>query len=148
MKLILTQDVKGQGKKGEIINVSDGYARNFLLPRGLAKVADAQALSEAAGKEAAKAHKIETERAAAKETAAKLDGVTVRITASSGNDDRLYGSVTAKDVAEALKAQYGIDVDRRKITLGENVRAFGSYTAEAKLYTEITGKIKFEVVKK
>lgn len=148
MKVILTQDVKAQGKKGDIIEVSDGYARNFLFPRKLAVVADAQALNEARNREASKKHKIETERAAAAELAAKLSGVLVKITAPSGADDRLYGSITAKDIAEALKAQFSIELDRRKIVLPENIKAYGSYTVDAKLYTEIVAHINVLVCKK
>lgn len=141
MKLILTQDVKAQGKKGDIIEVSDGYARNFLLPRKLAIVADAKALNEAKNKEASLKHKIETEKAAAKEIAAKLQSVLVKISAPSGADDKLYGSITAKDIAEALEAQHGISIDRRKLAIPTPIRSFGSYTVEAKLYTEVTGRI-------
>ncbi len=148
MKVILTQDVKAQGKKGDIIEVSDGYARNFLFPRKLAVVADAQAINEAKNRESSKQHKIETERAAAKELAARLAGVLVKISVPSGADDRLYGSVTAKDIAEALREQFGIELDRRKIVLQDNIKAFGSYTVDAKLYTEVVAHINVLVCKK
>ena len=148
MKVILTQDVKAQGKKGDIIEVSDGYARNFLLPRKLAIIADAKAVNEAKNKEASRLHKIETERAAAAETAAKLESLLVKIAAPSGADERLYGSITAKDIAEALKAQHGIEIDRRKMLLDHPIRSYGSYTVEAKLYTEVVGKINVLVCKK
>lgn len=148
MKLILTQDVKGQGKKDQVIEVSDGYARNFLLPRGLAIPADAKSMNEIKNREASKLHKIETEKASAKETAAKLETVTVKIVTSGGSDGRLYGSVTAKDIAEALEKQHGITVDRRKMTLNENIKSFGTYTAEVKLYTDISGKVKVTVTDK
>ena len=148
MKVILTQDVKAQGKKGDIIEVSDGYARNFLLPRKLAIIADAKAVNEAKNKEASRLHKIETERAAASEIAAKLSSVLVKIAAPSGADERLYGSITAKDIAEALKAQHGIEIDRRKLTLDAPIRAYGSYTVDAKLYSEITAHINVLVCKK
>ena len=115
MKLILTQDVKGQGKKDQVINVSDGYARNFLLPKGLAVPADAKSMSEIKSREESRLHKIETEKAAAKETAAKLEKVTVKIIGQAGSDGRLYGSVTAKDIAEALEKQHGIVIDKRKL---------------------------------
>ncbi|MCQ2353975.1 MAG: 50S ribosomal protein L9 [Clostridia bacterium] len=141
MKLILTQDVKAQGKKGDIIEVSDGYARNFLLPRKLAIVADAKALNEAKNREASMKHKIETEKAAARDLAAKLESALVKIAAPSGADDKLYGSITAKDIAEALEAQHGIVIDRRKLVISDPIRTFGSYTIEAKLYTEITGHV-------
>ena len=145
MKLILTQDVKGQGKKDQVINVSDGYARNFLIPKGLAVPADAKSMNEIKNREESRLHKIETEKAAAKETAAKLEKITVKIISQAGGDGRLYGSVTAKDIAEALEKQHGIVIDRRKLTLPEPIKSFGTYNTEVKLYTEITGKIKVTV---
>ena len=148
MKVILTQDVKAQGKKGDIIEVSDGYARNFLLARKLAIIADAKALNEAKNKEASRLHKIETERAAASEIAAKLESVLVKIAAPSGADERLYGSITAKDIAEALKAQHGIEIDRRKMILDHPIRSYGNYKIDAKLYTEVVAKINVLVCKK
>ena len=148
MKLILTIDVKGQGKKDQIIEVSDGYARNFLLARKLAIIADAKALNEAKNKEASRLHKIETERAAAQEIASKLTEVLVKIPVACGADEKLYGSITAKDIAEALKAQHGIDVDRRKMLLDHPIRSYGNYTVEAKLYTEVVAKINVLVCKK
>ena len=148
MKLILTQDVKGQGKKDQVIDVSDGYARNFLLPRGLAIPADAKALSEIKNREASKQHKIDTERAAAKETAQRLEKLTVKIVTSGGTDGRLYGSVTAKDIAETLEKQHGITVDKRKLTLSENIKTFGTYNVDVKLYTDVSGKVKVTVTDK
>ena len=141
MKVMLLQDVKGQGKKDEIINVSDGYARNFLLPKKLAVIADNKALSDAKAKEESKKHKIEVEKAAANETAAKMDEVLVKIGASGGADGKLYGSVTTKDIAEALLAQHGVEVDRRKIVLDNPIKAYGTYTVDIKLYPEIAGKL-------
>ena len=148
MKLILTQDVKGQGKKDQVIDVSDGYARNFLLPKGLAIPADAKAMSEIKSREASKQHKIDTERAAAKETAQKLNEITVKIVTSGGTDGRLYGSVTAKDIAEALEKQFGIAVDKRKLSLSENIKTFGTYIIDVKLYTDVSGKVKVSVTDK
>ncbi|MGM9643397.1 MAG: 50S ribosomal protein L9 [Eubacteriales bacterium] len=148
MKVILTQDVKAQGKKGDIIEVSDGYARNFLLPKKLCVIADAKAVNEAKNKEASRLHKIETERAAATELAAKLETVLVKVAAASGSDDRLYGSITAKDIAEALKAQHGVDIDRRKLSLDSPIRAYGSYTVDAKLYTDVVAHINVLICKK
>ena len=141
MKVMLLKDVKGQGKKDEIINVSDGYARNFLFPRKLAIEADAKALADAKNKEDAKNFKIEQEKAAARATAEKLCTVTVKIKATAGADGRLYGSITTADVAAALKEQAGIDIDKRKIQQAGPIKAFGAYTLDVKLYTEITGKI-------
>jgi large subunit ribosomal protein L9 len=148
MKVILTQDVKSQGKKGDIIEVSDGYARNFLLARKLAIIADAKALNEAKNKEASRLHKIETEKAAATDIANKLTGIQVKIAVSCGADEKLYGSITAKDIAEALKAQHGIEIDRRKMVLDHPIRSYGSYTVDAKLYTEVVGKINVLICKK
>ena len=148
MKLILTQDVKGQGKKDQVINVSDGYARNFLLPRGLAVPADAKAMSEIKNREASKQHKIDTERAAAKDIVQRLNDITVKIVSSGGTDGRLYGSVTAKDIAEALEKQYGISVDKRKLSLSENIKTFGTYHVDVKLYTDVSGKVKVSVTDK
>ena len=148
MKVILTKDVKGSGKKGDIIEVSDGYARNFLLARKLAIIADAKALNEAKNKEASRLHKIETEKAAAQDIANKLAGVQVKIAVSCGADEKLYGSITAKDIAENLKAQHGIEIDRRKMLLDHPIRSYGSYTVDAKLYTDVIGKINVLVCKK
>ena len=144
MKVVLLQDVKGQGKKDEIINVSDGYARNFLFPKKLAVEADAKILNDIKNKEAAKAHKIELEKAAARETAAKLEEVKVTLKVKAGAGGKMYGSVTAKDIAEALSAQHKIEVDRRKIVM-EPIKAYGAYTVSVKLYTEISGKIHVSV---
>jgi large subunit ribosomal protein L9 len=146
MKVILTQDVKAQGKKGDLINVSDGYARNFLILRGLAIEANAQALKDLENKEQAKKHKLETEKKSAEALAAKLEGLLVKINATAGSDGRLYGSVTAKDIAEAMLAQHKIDIDRRKIQLNEQIKAFGSYSLEIKLFPGVVGNINVIVV--
>ena len=148
MKVVLLADVKGQGKKDEIINVSDGYARNFLLPRKLAVEADAKVLNEIKGREDSIKHKIEVETAEAKALAAKLDTTLVKITASSGADGRLYGSITAKDIAEALAKDHGITVDKRKISLPEPIKAYGSYEVDVRLYTDVSGKIRLIVTEK
>lgn len=141
MKVILTQDVKGQGKKDQMVNVSDGYARNFLFPKKMAIPADAKSINEIKTKEAAAQHKIEMEKQAARDLAAKLSTVMVKLRADAGTDGRLYGSVTSKDIAEALEEQHGIAVDKRKIVLPESIKAFGTYTLDIKLYPEIAGKI-------
>ena len=148
MKLILTKEVKGQGKKEQIIEVSDGYARNFLIPRGLAVPADAKSMNEVKNREDSRLHKIETEKAAAKEIAAKLEKITVKIISQAGSDGRLYGSVTAKDIAEALQKQHGITVNKRKLALTDPIKAFGTYNTEVKLYTEVVGKVKVTVTDK
>ena len=148
MKVILTQDVKGQGKKDQVIDVSDGYARNFLLPKKLAVPADNSALNDVKNKEAAKQHKLDVEKAEAMATAEKLKSITVKFEYASGPDKKLYGSVTAKDIAEALKKDHGIDIDKRKITLNENIKSFGNFTADVKLFTGVSGKINILVTSK
>ena len=141
MKVILLQDVKGSGKKGELVNVSDGYARNFLFPRKLAKEANAQALNELKNAEASKAHKLEVELAAAKEAAAKIDGKSVKLYATAGQGGRLFGSVTAKEIAEEIQKQFGVNVDKRKIEIDGDIKAFGTYHCTVKLYTGVSAKV-------
>lgn len=141
MKVVLLKDVKGQGKKDQIVNVSDGYARNYLLPKGLAVEADAKAMNDIKNKEAAKAHKIEMEKAAAGEIKSRLSEVVVKIKGKAGADAKLYGSVTTSEIADELKKQHGIEVDRRKIVSDGPIKAFGTYALDVKLYPEITGKI-------
>ena len=141
MKVVLLADVKGQGKKNDVINVSDGYARNFLLPRKLAVEADAKVMNEIKGREESIKHKIEVETAEAKALAAKLETLLVKITATSGADGRLYGSITAKDIADHLSKDYGITVDKRKIQLSDPIRAYGKFDLDVKLYTDVTAKV-------
>ena len=145
MKVLLLADVKGQGKKDQIVEVSDGYARNFLFPKKLAVAADAKVMSETKSKEEAKQFRLKEEKAAALALAEKISTLTVKITASSGADGRLYGSVTTKDIAEALKAQYKIDLDKRKLVLNENIKSHGTYNVEAKVYPEVSAKFKVTV---
>lgn len=145
MKVLLLADVKGQGKKDQIINVSDGYARNFLFPKKLAIPADAKALGDAKIKEEAKQFKLKEEKDAALALAEKLNGITVRIGATAGSDGRLYGSVTAKDIAERLQKDHKIDIDKRKLVLGENIKAFGTYQIDVKVYPEVVAKLKVSV---
>ncbi len=140
MKVILLKDVKGQGKKDQVIDVSDGYARNFLFPKKLAIVADAKATNELKGKEESRQHKIDEERKAALALAEKLAATTVKIRSSSGADGRLYGAVTAKDIAESLDSDFGIKVDKRKLNLTEPIKTHGTFSVEVKLYAEINGK--------
>ena len=145
MKVLLLADVKGQGKKDQIVEVSDGYARNFLFPKKLEVVADAKVMSETKSKEEAKQFRLKEEKAAAKALADKLGTLTVRITASSGGDGRLYGSITSKDIAEKLKEQYNIEIDKRKLVLSENIKSYGTYDVEVKVYPEISAKLKVTV---
>ena len=148
MKVILLQDVKSQGKKGDIITVSDGYAANYLIPKKLAIAASAAALNEAKAREEAKQRRIETEKKEAAAIAEKLEASVVKLGMAGGSDERLYGSVTAKDIADALKEQLGIDLDKRKLVLGEQIKTYGSYTVEARLYTDIVGKVNLIVFRK
>ena len=148
MKVILLQDVKNQGKKDQIINVSDGYAANFLFPRKLAKPADAASLNDIKNKQAAADHRAAVELAEAKELSQKLEGIMLVIHAAGGSDNRLYGSITSKDIVEALAAQAGITIDKRKILSDEPIRAYGGYTREVKLFQDIVGKIHITVCEK
>ena len=146
MKVILLADVKGQGKKDQIVEVSDGYARNFLLPKKLAVEASARAENDLKGKEAAKQYKIDEEIKAAKAAAEKLNQVEVTIKTSAGPDGRLYGAITSKDIASALETQAGVSVDKRKILLSDPIRTCGIYNVEIRLYTQINAKIKVAVL--
>lgn len=140
MDVILKADVKGLGKKGEKVKASDGYARNFLFPKGLALEANAQSLTELRNREQSNQHKIDVEIAAANESKAKLQGKVVKITAKAGNNGKLFGSVTSKEVAAEITKQYGVKVDKRKITM-DDIKNFGSYKIEVKLYTNITAEM-------
>ena len=140
MKVILLCDVKGQGKKDQIINVSDGYARNFLFPQKKAIPADAKATSELKSKEESKQYKISEERKAAQALAEKIKAITVEIKMEHGQDGRLYGSVTAKDIADQLSALIGTAVDKRKINLKDSIKAYGKYDVELKVHPEVVAK--------
>ncbi len=140
MKVILKQDVKGLGKKGQLVNTSDGYARNFLFPKGLAAEANAQAMSELKNKEDAERYRIKTETAAAKAAAEKMEGKTIRISAKAGQNGKLFGSVTAKEIADTLKETFGVSVDKRKITV-EEIKQFGTYEFEVKLYPGVSTQL-------
>lgn len=141
MKVVLLQDVKGTGKKGELVQVSDGYARNFLLPRKLAKEANAQVMSELKSAESAKAWRIRKETEEARAAAASIEGKTVRLFAKAGQGGKLFGSITSKEISEELKKSFHVDVDKRKIELDGDIRAFGTYECEVKLYAGVSAKI-------
>lgn len=145
MKVVLLTDVKGVGKKGELINASDGYARNFLLPRKLAKEANAQAMNELKNAEASKAYKIKSETEEAQRASDALSGKIVHITGKAGQGGRLFGSVTAKEIAQEIKKQFGFEIDKRKINLDGDIKAFGTYQFEIKLYAGITAKLSVSV---
>ena len=145
MKVILKQDVKSIGKKDEIHEVSDGYARNFLLPRGLAAAADANALNTARTKSEAKAHHEAEARAAAEALAAKIKDRTVTIKVKGGASGKLYGKVTAKDVADALSKQTGAEVDKKKVELPASIKEFGACTAQVRLYAGVVASFQISV---
>lgn len=144
MKVVLLEDVKGKGKKGELCNVSDGYARNFLFPKKLAVEADNAALNELKSREEAKAHHKKEEIAVANETAARLNGQTIVINAKAGSGGRLFGAVTSKEIAAEIKAKLGIEIDRKKMNVAD-IKGFGEYTAEIKLYQGISAKLTVKV---
>lgn len=144
MKVILKEDVKSLGKKGDLVNASDGYARNFLFPKGLAVEANAQAMNEFNNKESAKKfHKAE-EIKAANELKDKLEGKTVKLTAKAGANGKLFGSVTAKDVSAKIKSEFNENIDKRKIVM-QDVKAFGTVQVDIKIYQGITAKIFVQV---
>ena len=147
MKVILLCDVKGKGKKDQIIEVSDGYARNFLFPQKKAVPADAKATNELKSKEEAKQYKINEDRKAASLLAEKINNVEVEIKMGHGQDGRLYGSVTSKDIAEALSKMIGVevDVDKRKILIKDSIKAYGKYTVEIKILADISAKFTVHV---
>ena len=140
MKVILTADVKGKGKKDQIVEVSDGYARNFLFPQKKAVAADNKATSELKSKEEAKQYRLSEDRKAAQALADKIKAVTIEIKMGHGQDGRLYGSVTTKDIAQELSKVIGTEIDKRKINLKESIKAYGSYDVEIKILQEISAK--------
>lgn len=145
MKVVLLKDVKSQGKKGDVINVSDGYARNFLIPRLLAKEATNNALNDLKGQKEAEAFKKNTEIANAEETAKKIEGVTLELSAKAGENGKLFGSITAQDVAEALKMQYHVVIDKKKFLIPDGIKHTGITEVEVKIYPMISAKIKVNV---
>lgn len=144
MKVILKEDVKGLGKKGEMVNASDGYARNFLFPKNLAVLANAQNVTEKKNADASRQFKYDTEKATAQQAADKLNKKTLKITAKAGSTGKLFGSVTAKEIAGRIKDEYGIEVDKRKISV-EDIKAFGTYNASIKLFEGVKAEIKVQV---
>ena len=138
MKVILQQDVKGQGKKGQLVEVSEGYARNFLLPKKLAIPATADAINTMNLKEKARRAEESRQREEALANAAKLKECTVRIAAKAGTGGRLFGAVTTKEISDGLSKQFGLDIPKQKLVLDDAIKAFGTYTVKAKLGFEIT----------
>ena len=145
MKVILLQDVKSLGKRGELVDASDGYARNYLLPKKLAKEANAQAMNEYRNAENSKNYKIATQKSQAEGYKKKFEGKTFKMTARAGQGGKLFGSITSKQVADEIKKQYGIDVDKRKVVLERDIKEFGTYKAEVKLFTGISANIDIQV---
>ena len=146
MKVIFTADVKGQGKKGEMKEVSDGYARNYLLPRKLASEATADNINTMKLKEKAKAALIAKEKAEAEENAKRLSAITVTIRAKAGGAGKLFGSVTSQEISDALREQHGINIEKNKIVQAEPIKTFGSYTVKAKLGYEISANVSVLVI--
>lgn len=141
MKVIFIENVKGQGKKGEMKEVSDGYARNYLLPRKLAYEATADSLNALKLKEKAKAAQAAKEKALAEENAKRLEAVTIRITARAGSGGKLFGAVTSQEISDALKTQHGIEIEKNKIVQSEPIKQYGAYEVKAKLGYEVNGVI-------
>lgn len=145
MKVILQQDVKGQGKKGQLIEASDGYARNFLLPRKLAILATPENVNTMKMQDKARKAQEAAEKAEAEAVAAKLREITVKVTAKAGSGGRLFGAVTSKEIADSLKAQQGIDIAKTKIVQDEPIKSFGTYELKVKLGYEVSGMLKVMV---
>ena len=141
MKVILQQDVRGQGKKGQLVEVSDGYARNFLLPKKLAVPATAENVNTMKQQEKARQAQMAAEKAEAQALAKKLQGIQVKLAAKAGEGGRLFGAVTTKEISEGLKAQFDIDIPKQKLVLDEPIKAFGSYQVKAKLGFEVNGTV-------
>lgn len=146
MKVILQQDVKGQGKKGQMVEVSDGYGRNFLLPRKLAVEATAENINTMKMQDKAKAARMAEEKAAAEAAAEQLKGCQVNIRAKAGQGGRLFGSITSREISEELKAQCGIDVNKSKIVLSDPIKSFGTFEVKCKLGSEVSGVINLLVI--
>lgn len=145
MKVILLQDVKDLGKKDSVVNVSDGYARNFLFPRKAAVEASEGAMKTIADKKNSEVNKKNKELQAAKDLADKLSKIEVNIKAKAGENGKLFGSITNKDIAEIIKSQHKIEIDKKKIVMNDAIKAIGSYQAEIKVYPEVSAKVKIIV---
>lgn len=145
MKVILSQDVKGQGKKGQMINVSDGYARNFLLPRGLAVEANNANVNTMNTQNAAKEHHKEMALKAAQDLAAQIEGKTVTLSAKMGENGKLFGSITVKEIAEAIEKSLGVAVEKKKVDLANPIKGAGVYTVNVKLHPSVSAKVNVAV---
>ena len=145
MKVIFLQDVKGSGKKGEVKNVSDGYARNFLIGKGLAVEATAKNMNPLDGQKASAQHKKDVENQNAEDIKAAIDGKTVRTAANAGSNGRLFGSITTGNIADLIEKQFGKRIDKKKISLKTEIKNFGTYEAEIRLYNGVTAKVTVDV---
>lgn len=148
MKVILLDNIKGVGKKDEVINASDGYARNYLLPKNLAVEANVENMGKLNSKKEANIYKKDLEKQAAEETAKKLKGILLKIKVKAGENGKIFGGVTAKEISENLKNQYQIDIDKKKIELKEQIKTLGSFSVTIKLYEGVTGTLKIDVLAK
>ena len=148
MKVILKSDIKGVGKKDEVINASDGYARNFLLPKGLAVEANSANMSKLKAKEDSKAYKKEQEREEAKKIADRLAGIQLKVPVKAGENGKISGGVSAKEIADLLKTNYNIEVDKKKIDLKETIKTLGLRVITIKLYDGVVGNLKVDVISK
>ena len=146
MKVILLADIKGVGKKDEVINANDGYARNFLFPKNLALEANKENMAKLKSKNDAKAYQKEMDIKAAKEVAEKINSITMKLEVKAGENGKIFGGVTAKEIAENLKKEYKIDIDKKKVLLSETIKTIGVHNIEIKLYEGIIAKLKLNVV--
>ena len=146
MKVILLADVKGKGKKDQVVEVSDGYARNYLFAKKLAIAADAKALNELKGREASKQHKYDVDKAAAQETAKQLETITLVLKRKAGVDNKLYGAITTKEITQQLKQDYNLDMDKKKLSMESPIKAFGTYKIKTKLFSDVSAIITVQVV--
>lgn len=146
MEVILRKDVKGRGRTGDIVNVANGYARNFLIPQGFATLASKGALDQAKSMQRARAIKLEKEKAGALELADKLNSTAITISVNAGDEGKLFGSVTVADVAKAITKTSGIEIDRRDISLSSQIKALGNFSAEIELHPEVSANVTIEVI--
>ena len=146
MKVILLDNIKGVGKKDEIINASDGYARNFLLPKKLAVEANSANMSKLKAKQDSNAYRKNVEKEDAQKVAEKLKGILLKISVKAGENGKIFGSITSKEIAENLKTQYQIEVDKKKIELKEPIKTLGSFTVQIRLYEGVIGNLKIQMI--
>jgi large subunit ribosomal protein L9 len=148
MKVILKADIKGVGKKDQVINASDGYARNFLFPKNLAVEANAENMSKLKAKQDSNAFKKSQEKEEAQKIADKLSKILMKVQVKAGENGKIFGGVSSKEIAENLEKQYSIKVDKKKIDLKETIKTLGMFTIEIKLYEGVVGKLKIDVISK